>query len=75
MVSHGHCLHSVFNIEILDFVNLSKSSNMSSSFDLRTKHYKATALSIMLYFSWFWYGKVLTFGRVGLADDCLGLAS
>ena len=25
--------------------------------------------------SWFWYGMVLTVGSVGLADDCLGLAS
>ena len=24
-------------------------------------------------FSWFWYGTVLMFGSVGLADDWLGL--
>ena len=30
---------------------------------------------VVVVVSWFWYGMVLTFGRVGLADDCLGLAS
>ena len=32
-------------------------------------------LIFVLVFSWFWYGKVLTFGSVVLVDDGLGLAS
>ena len=30
---------------------------------------------ILLVLSWFWYGKVLMFGSVELADDWLGLTS
>ena len=31
--------------------------------------------SVVILVSWFWYGTVLMFGSVGLADDYLGLVS
>ena len=30
---------------------------------------------LSVFFLWFWYGKVLTFGSVVMVDDLLGLAT
>ena len=42
---------------------------------IRSRSFEIFDRQKIIRYSWFWYGKVLTFGSVALVDDLLGLVT